>query len=473
MKIKKISITFFLIVCAFGLNAQTIQEKIAECEKYWDPEVLERANTAKDADYLSEVSKQSIYFANLARFNGHLFGETFMAAFCSDWYTNESETFKTLKEDLDKSIGLFPLRPDKYLSRAAQSHAEDDKKQAHTSGDGTGCTHRVVVIFNCWNYGAENIAWGRYENGIQPTIQWLIDNGQAPNYGHRRHLLGPGYTNLGVGLSCNPSDGGCCMVHDFGRYNDDDVLEYIYKTFPERLIKIADVARDVDYLAKKEKDLIMIANIARLDLRLFVQKVLKDFTPEPDSDLISFVESKYDKPMYLLYPDRQLQNAAYELAGVEDFVPFDPKMTDTKDNRRDWYRHYYGPADYWRIMRDKANFDDVNYAVGLKGAFSPTKSLHYYYVVSHSKSNEGWDYKLTSELYRPSPDDKPNPNNYDEDVSDYQPPVLIPATEDKPLHFLIDAQTDDGDYDPDDEEYEYDDEEYEYDDEEYDSDDDE
>lgn len=492
MIIRYLSLSLLLTVCAFTLNAQTIEEKIAECEKYWDPEVLKRANTAKDADYLSEISKQSIYFANLARFDGPLFAKTFMATMCSDWETNTSENFKTLKEDLAKSVGLFPLRPDPGLTAAAQSHAEDDKKNAHTSGDGTGCTQRVAVKFKCRNYGAENIAWGRYTNGLQPIIQWLIDNGNAPHYGHRRHILGPGYTNLGVGLSCNPSDGGCCMVQDFGRYRDEEVLDYIYKNFPERLIKLADVARNVDYMNEKEKDLIMIANVARLDLRLFNQKVMKELNPEPDTAIIHYIESKYDVPMCLLYPDRRVQNFAYERVSSDDFVPFEPVLTDTQDKRWSWRQSYGWNCTLWTILFSRALYDEVNYSVGYKFAYSPTKGYAFTQYVWHTKSDEGWDYKLTSELYQPSNNDKPNPNSFPvndsvEPIVPVEPPsngnkvrpildavyeegTAVPAEEDEEYNDDDDDYYDDDD---DDEEYDDDDDEYDDDDEEYDDEDEE
>lgn len=477
MKINQLALTLLFTVCALMLNAQTYEEKIAECEKQWDPEVLRRANTAKDADYLSEISKQSIYFANLARFDGPLFAKTFMATMCSDWETNTSENFKTLKEDLAKSVGLFPLLPDPGLSAAAQSHAEDDKKNAHTSGDGTGCTHRVVVIFKCRNYGAENITWGKYTSGLQPIIQWLIDNGNAPNYGHRRHILGPGYTKLGVGLYCNPADGGHCMVHDFGRYTDEDVLDYIYKNFPERLIKIADVARNVDYMNEKEKDLLMIANVARLDLRLFNQKVMKEFNPEPDTAIIHYIESKYDVPMCLLYPDRRVQNFAYERVSNEDYVPFEPKLTDTEDKRWNWCQSFGWNCTFWTLLFSKALYDEVNYSVGYKFAYSPTKGYAFTQYVWHTKSDEGWDYKLTSELYQPSNNDKPNPDNFHINV------LIDPAVSDNPpsdngyVKPLLDAAYDDGTAVPAEEVEEYsseedDDEYYDDDDEDYDDDDD-
>ena len=484
MKIKHLSLTLLFIVCALELNAQTIQEKIAECEKQWDPAVLRRANTAKDADYLSEISKQCYYFCNLARFDGPLFAKTFMETFCSDWHTNTSDNFKTLKEDLAKSVGLFPLLPDKGLATAAQSHAEDDKKNAHTSGDGTGCTQRLVVKFGCKNYGAENVAWGRYENGIQPVIQWLIDNGNAPSYGHRRHILGPGYTKMGVGLYCNPTDGGCCMVQDFGRYNDEDVLDFIYKNFPEKVIKIADVARNVDYMNEKEKDILMIANIARLDLKRFNQKVMMEFNPEPDTAIIHYIESKYDVKMTLLYPDRKVLNKSYAAVNQEDYVPFEPLLDDTQEIKWNWSQYFGWNCTFWTILFSKALYDEVNYCVGYKFAYSPTKGYRFAQTVSHGKSDEGWDYAYTSDLYTPSNNDKPNPDAFittDEEES-VLPPLITPITngpvtqddnDDKPSFLLIDAQTDDGsETDPGyDVEYEDEDDNY-YDDDDEDDDDD-
>ena len=45
----------------------------------WTSEQLARANTARNASYLSEQEKQVIFLCNLARMDGALFAATYLA----------------------------------------------------------------------------------------------------------------------------------------------------------------------------------------------------------------------------------------------------------------------------------------------------------------------------------------------------------------------------------------------------------
>lgn len=501
MKIKKISITFFLIVCAFGLNAQTIQEKIAECEKYWDPEVLERANTAKDADYLSEVSKQAIYFSNLARFDGPLFIKTFLTSFSNDWHikSRTEEEWNTLIQALSNAKGLAAFIPDQPLARAAQSHAEDKDKNAHTSGDGTGASERVRGKFGCAYYRAEIIAFGHFENGLQAVLEWLVDSQNGPTYGHRNTILSKNRIYIGVGLATFPNAHDC-MVFDCGiwHYTNDEVLDFVYKNFPSKLIKTADIARNLDYLSYNEKNIIMLANIVRIAPELYYTKIYGEFVPwyvDKDETFHNEFMKYYDRKRALLYPDKKIQKQLCDNCVKDGHHVEEPSFIDG-ETRGNQYNKYMYTFDYLDIIKCSYAMwlDSINFAMAIKFLTRKEGGAGVFVKIAHDKStdnfdNQGkiitlddvmgadYDYHNNNDNVPPILPPKPYVDNepikllldavtdYDYNYSDDESPQLDdnPAiyeepSEDKPLHFLIDAQTDDGDYDPDDEEYdEYDD----------------
>ncbi|MCR5455996.1 MAG: CAP domain-containing protein [Bacteroidales bacterium] len=332
MKLKLLTLLVLVaLLIASTAHAQSFEEKVKACESKWPAELLKRANTAKDADYLNDISKQSIYFVNLARLDGPLFDKTFMSTFVSDWNTaTNNEAYKTLKEKLKNTKGLMPLKPNPQFCKASQYHADDTKKNSHTSGDGTSATQRLVNKFGCISYTGECMAGAtNYDNGLRPILQWLIDGGHGPKYGHRQIVLNPHACNVGVGFvkHDNALDE---FVYDIGGPTDDDFKDFVYTYFPPQMIKAADVARNVNYMSDKEKDMIMYANLGRIDLEMFFHKVYTYFYPLSlkDTAFINGTKRMMGKQMALLFPDRNLHKTNHDAFKDLGFKPFGPVVTD-------------------------------------------------------------------------------------------------------------------------------------------------
>lgn len=479
MKINQLALTLLFTVCALVLNAQTIEEKIVECEKYWDSEVLNLCNTAKDADYLSDFQKQTYYFFNLARVNGPLFSKTFVAAFCDVNNKDVQSLIDTLSHTIDYQL----IYPDKDLLRAAQSHADDKDKNSHTSGDGTGATQRLRIKFRCSHYSGECISWGGNSNGIQPVLQLLVDGGHAPGYGHRTIILQKSNATMGIGTGTE-KDGHHVSVFDFGFINNEMLLNHVYSSFPEKMIKVADVARNVDYLSKKEKDLFMICNLARIDVKMFHHIMFENFAKYEleNRGLMEQVEAKFGTNMALLYPDRKMQRGLCADLIKDNWTIEDPVLTEGESLGFNWAINKYGnvPLYSCTVKLLIPFIDPVNHNCALKFFLNSDKdavSLRVMHNITNDEfSNQGKIVTLADVMGA----------DYDYlSETQPQPPVLIqPPSENIniPVKLIIDAVSDDGgsndsyidngadNYNTDDEED--DDEYYDDDDEDYDDDDD-
>ena len=168
----------------------------------WTSEQLARANTARNASYLSEQEKQVIFLCNLARMDGALFAATYLAQHTpndpSNWY------IASLYRDLQSVNGLPPLFPyDRFYATSAY-HAADmgrSGRTGHTSSDGTDFADRVYGGLGEKTYIAENCSYG-YNNdqAINIVVQLLVD-ANVPSLGHRKNILNPDLSAIGVAIA--------------------------------------------------------------------------------------------------------------------------------------------------------------------------------------------------------------------------------------------------------------------------------
>jgi uncharacterized protein YkwD len=112
------------------------------------------------------------------------------------------------------AAGLPPLALDPRLNAAAQAHAEDMLLRSyynHSTPEGVGAAARVRKAGYPARLVAENIARGPF------TVTEAMDNWMASRE-HRRNLLHPGFTHLGVGVAVGRNSVGNTVlwVQDFG-----------------------------------------------------------------------------------------------------------------------------------------------------------------------------------------------------------------------------------------------------------------
>ena len=114
-----------------------------------------------------------------------------------------------------KKAGLKPLRLDSTLAKSAQRHAEDMLARgyfAHRSPSGTTVRERAKAAGYDWRAVGENIAFG--QTSVDEVVTtWL----ESP--GHRKNILSPNFSELGVGIALGRGQDGkyqVLWVQNFG-----------------------------------------------------------------------------------------------------------------------------------------------------------------------------------------------------------------------------------------------------------------
>lgn len=201
---------FPLLIFLFILSSfRTEKEKEYPFEK-WTTEELEKANTAKAADYLSEEEKKVIFYTNLVRIDPKLFGETYAQRFIdSAGYT--SAYAHSLLAQLKRGKPLQALLPDSVLSAAAAEHAVATGKSGRIGHSGN--KKRFKQVRNRFSLWGENCSYG-YDQALDILMQLLIDENTS-SLGHRKNILKPEFTHIGTGISEHIIYKWTC-VQDFG-----------------------------------------------------------------------------------------------------------------------------------------------------------------------------------------------------------------------------------------------------------------
>ena len=173
----------------------------------WTAAELARANTAKNASYLSAEEKKTIMLVNLARMDGKKYLQTYFQEFVKNTPYNEMNSsgnayVVSLKTDLDKIQNLPMLMPDEGLHKAAKYHAKDSGKNGlvgHTSSNGNSMSKRLPKYVQGWNRLAENCSYG-YDEAINIVGQLLLDD-NVPSLGHRKSILDNRLEFIGVAIA--------------------------------------------------------------------------------------------------------------------------------------------------------------------------------------------------------------------------------------------------------------------------------
>jgi uncharacterized protein YkwD len=177
------------IILLFSVSLGNSQDLSA-----WDYQVLEKANTAKKAGYLTADEKKVIQLMNLARIDGGKFLATIAKPYMADMSSN---TFtRSLANTLKKTKTLAPLVIDKVLYELALDHAIIMGESGKIGHD--NYLKRMKPIQNKYNGLGENCDYG-FDDPLTIVMRLLIDEGN-PQYGHRVAILNPDFIFVGVSI---------------------------------------------------------------------------------------------------------------------------------------------------------------------------------------------------------------------------------------------------------------------------------
>lgn len=168
----------------------------AQKNKVWAEDALNKANTAKDAEYLTKEEKQVIFYLNLVRLDPKLFAETYLKKYLDSTKENDAYT-KSLIKELPKTKTMDVLQPDKELFNFAKELAVKFGKENKTGhGNYQERTKKIKTKFR--GAMAENCDYGN-NKGFDIVMSLLIDQ-NIKDLGHRKNILDPQYRVVGTSI---------------------------------------------------------------------------------------------------------------------------------------------------------------------------------------------------------------------------------------------------------------------------------
>lgn len=180
----------------------------------WDAATMEKANSAKDASYLSDDEKKVIYFTNLVRLNPDLFYKTFYAKFRDSTKAKETSFTRSLQNDLTTRFKPMEiLVPKEDLASEAKDHAIDSGKSGkmgHFTSDNKSYAVRIQKFKGVYGNVAENCDYG-YKDPLSIVIHLLVDEGQA-SVEHRKTLLDKNLKYVGVSIQAHKKEKWTCVM---------------------------------------------------------------------------------------------------------------------------------------------------------------------------------------------------------------------------------------------------------------------
>jgi len=202
------NISFYLKLLLL-ISICTLQSAMAQ--DTWDPDILEKANTGKNARFLKEAEKEVIFYTNLARADGKLFSDSYLELYLKSNELKPDSFTSSLFKQLELIKGLPMLFPDKELYDIARDHATKSGKSGKQGHQ--GFQKRFKQARKTFFAYGENCYYGR-DNSLLIVLELLIDNG-INDLGHRRNMLDPVYNFVGVSIMPHKNSGYNCVI-DFG-----------------------------------------------------------------------------------------------------------------------------------------------------------------------------------------------------------------------------------------------------------------
>lgn len=177
-------------------------------QKAWTPEMLEKANTAKNIDYLTDEEKLVVFYCNLVRMNPPLFLETYAKKYIDSTKSNTSFT-KSLIKTLSKTENMEVLYPSRKLFDIAKAHAIDFGK---SGGMGHGNFKKRFEKYGreCNCEVGENCDYG-FNKALDIVMRLLIDE-KVSSLAHRKNILNPKYKNSAVSIMKHKKYAWHCVI---------------------------------------------------------------------------------------------------------------------------------------------------------------------------------------------------------------------------------------------------------------------
>lgn len=184
----------------------------------WDAETLEKANTAKDAAYLSDEEKKVVFYLNLARLKPALFGKTYLQKFIDSTKMKSTSFVLSLKNDLASRFKpVDVLTPKQDLTEEAADHAKDTGKKGNMgnfTSDGKSLDFRMKKFKGVYAGVVENCDYGN-KTALAIVIHQLVAEGQGTGQ-DRRNIMDKNLKYVGVSIQPHSKEKWTCVM-DFAK----------------------------------------------------------------------------------------------------------------------------------------------------------------------------------------------------------------------------------------------------------------
>ena len=164
---------------------------------------------------MSKLNQEWFYWTNYSRISPRRFYDSVVEPLLKALPTLKTGNSRSLKTELYKSAALPFLKPNKDLEMVAQQFVEEmsskNASPSHNSPSGATFQSRMQSIKIKYCAGG-NISWGK-PNTVLMLVLLYIDEGVV-DLGHRKSLLNPSFTEMGIGYNTYP-DGKYMVVQDF------------------------------------------------------------------------------------------------------------------------------------------------------------------------------------------------------------------------------------------------------------------
>lgn len=166
---------------------------------------------------LSKKEGQFLYWTNYMRKNPSSFYRNCISMFVDDFPEVDGAEAKSLGKELLFLPPLPVFTPNSSLMEVSVSHAYDlannMERISHTGSGGREFSTRIRYVgYN--KCAAENIYTGK-DDALIALMMLLLDIG-VESLGHRKNLLNPNFTEIGVSIKYRKDGQKVVLVQDFG-----------------------------------------------------------------------------------------------------------------------------------------------------------------------------------------------------------------------------------------------------------------
>ena len=163
----------------------------------WDKALIHLAKASSFSIFETKQEQDVIFYCNLARLDGCQFVKTILLPYLQAQNDTNLNDFyiSSLIAVLNRLPRLKPLRNSKLLTIMARDYATKSGNAGivgHSNFD-----QRFAALFHSgWTVG-ENCTY-RQSGALNIVMELLVDEG-VPSMGHRKNILSPAFTRVGVG----------------------------------------------------------------------------------------------------------------------------------------------------------------------------------------------------------------------------------------------------------------------------------